>query len=283
MPSNPQTLFEQSKCFACYGLSEGDLLRLALLDGISQGGIPASCANLEGAEADPTGIYTPEFIGQVYVTSGHVWQSTGLTSADWTEICNDAPSTAIAFENVTFDEFKIGGDIIHTEFLFPNLTDIPNGVFAFGANTALTTLSAPLLVTTDDTITFNDCTSLTTVDLSSLQTCLIGFLFFYNCPLLTTLLLPSLVTVGSNVDGNGCTSLTTFSVPAWLPTNGTAIDLNGCALLAASVNQILARCVAAGVTTCVIDLSGGTNAAPTGQGIVDKADLITAGNTVTTN
>lgn len=32
-----------------------------------------------------------------------------------------------------------------------------------------------------------------------------------------------------------------------------------------------------------INLSGGTNAAPTGQGLTDKATLITAGWTVTTN
>ena len=106
------------------------------------------------------------------------------------------------------------------------------------------------------------------------------------CVVITAVSLPSLTTVGlsgNTFDTQGCTLLQTISVPVWLPTDGLIINCAGCALNAASVNQILARCVASGVTTCTIDLSGGTNAAPSGQGITDKADLITAGNTVTTN
>lgn len=52
-----------------------------------------------------------------------------------------------------------------------------------------------------------------------------------------------------------------------------------------SVNTILHLTLRGGmdVTPGSIDLSGGTNAAPTGQGITDKATLILAGWTVTTN
>ena len=49
------------------------------------------------------------------------------------------------------------------------------------------------------------------------------------------------------------------------------------------VNAILANAVANGMTGGTIFLQYAGNAAPTGQGIIDKADLITAGNTVTTN
>jgi hypothetical protein len=49
------------------------------------------------------------------------------------------------------------------------------------------------------------------------------------------------------------------------------------------VNAILHRFVVAATTTDTIDLSGGTNAAPAGAGIADKATLIAAGNTVVTN
>jgi len=58
------------------------------------------------------------------------------------------------------------------------------------------------------------------------------------------------------------------------------------ALPAAAVNQILADFVVSlgigGRVTCTVNTSGGTNAAPTGQGILDKATLIAAGWTVTT-
>lgn len=50
-----------------------------------------------------------------------------------------------------------------------------------------------------------------------------------------------------------------------------------------NTNQILAEAVASGVSGGTLDLSGGTNAAPTGQGLIDKATLILAGWTVTTN
>ena len=49
------------------------------------------------------------------------------------------------------------------------------------------------------------------------------------------------------------------------------------------VNTILANAVANGMIGGTIALDWPGNAAPTGQGILDKATLITAGNTVTTN
>ncbi len=59
------------------------------------------------------------------------------------------------------------------------------------------------------------------------------------------------------------------------------------ALTAAAVNGILAAFVAAGRTsangTCYISIGGTGNAAPTGQGITDKATLISRGWTVGTN
>lgn len=58
-------------------------------------------------------------------------------------------------------------------------------------------------------------------------------------------------------------------------------------LPAAAVNAILAAFVAAGRTsasgTCILNLGGTGNAAPTGQGITDKATLVSRGWTVTTN
>ena len=49
------------------------------------------------------------------------------------------------------------------------------------------------------------------------------------------------------------------------------------------INAILAALVAGGLLNGVVNLSGGTNAAPSGQGIVDAGTLVTNGWTVTTN
>jgi hypothetical protein len=66
----------------------------------------------------------------------------------------------------------------------------------------------------------------------------------------------------------------------------TAAELSGNALPASAVNQVLADFVVSlgisGRVVCSVNLSGGMNAAPTGQGIIDKATLIAAGWTVTT-
>lgn len=78
----------------------------------------------------------------------------------------------------------------------------------------------------------------------------------------------------------------------WIDTNqmsggGFTLDFSTNALTAADVNAILSVCASAigvySLESVTLDLSGGTNAAPTGQGITDKAALITAGWTVTTN
>jgi hypothetical protein len=96
---------------------------------------------------------------------------------------------------------------------------------------------------------------------------------------------PNLVSVPSTgfLVCKNATLLTTVLLPNFLPGNGLTIDFSGCALTAASVNAILARCIAnAAYVTGTVTLTGGTNAAPTGQGLTDKAALILRGVTVTT-
>lgn len=80
---------------------------------------------------------------------------------------------------------------------------------------------------------------------------------------------------------------TYLSVNALIGSGATTLDFSGNALPVADVNKLLLRfrqAFDAGLPgSWTIDLSGGTNATPTGQGITDKAALITAGWTVTTN
>ena len=68
----------------------------------------------------------------------------------------------------------------------------------------------------------------------------------------------------------------------------TTLDASGNAIIAAAdINAILADLRTSydlpGRVTCTVKLDGGTNAAPTGQGITDKNFLNANGWTVTTN
>jgi len=124
---------------------------------------------------------------------------------------------------------------------------------------------------------------------------------FANCSVIPSISLPALTTVNGQtaqlVQYNGitptmiqhallfdnCPSLTTVSIPNLVFQNGRGYLFDGCALNVASVNHILARAVASGVTGAYITLDGGTNAAPAGQGAADKSALLIAGNSVSTN
>lgn len=77
---------------------------------------------------------------------------------------------------------------------------------------------------------------------------------------------------------------TTFTT-ILIPTTNTIsqISLIRCDLTEESVNHVLAQCKSNGMSSGIIDLSLGTSAPPSGQGIIDKADLITAGVNVETN
>jgi hypothetical protein len=95
---------------------------------------------------------------------------------------------------------------------------------------------------------------------------------------------PNLVSVTGGIQITGAVFLTSVSLPMYLPSNGTSVNFGTDALSAATVNHLLARCVAnVAYVSGTVSLNGGTSAAPTGQGIIDKATLIGRGVTVNTN
>jgi hypothetical protein len=104
-----------------------------------------------------------------------------------------------------------------------------------------------------------------------------------GCTSLTTLTTHAEWTALIGLEVSGCTSLTTLATHAeWTALIGLVVS--GCALTESSVNAILATLNSIpGLTGAYIDLSGGTSAAPTGQGITDYGALTLAGNTVTVN
>ncbi len=76
--------------------------------------------------------------------------------------------------------------------------------------------------------------------------------------------------------------LVNLSVPNFKPGNGMTVDFSGNALSVDSVNALLIQCAAnVAFASGIVDVSGGTNAAPTGAGAAAVTTL--TGRTVTVN
>jgi hypothetical protein len=198
--------------------------------------------------------------------------NTSLTSATLTSLATVAGE--IDFINTAL-----------TTISLPALTAVNGGGgFMITNNLLLTTLSVPLLVTIAVNLSIND-TALTTISMPALTS--VGTeLFLFSNAALTSISLPALISPGSpgDFDAGNCPNLSSVSFPNIIfPDNGQSVNIAGAALDGASVNHILARLVASGVTSLSINIGGGTSAAPSGQGIIDKGILIVAGNSVTTN
>lgn len=168
-------------------------------------------------------------------------------------------------------------------FTAPSLTHVYSSTIYVVDMLSLTTVSMPLLVDSVSggaDIYFNALPLLTSIDLTSFQTA--QYLAVSDATSLVSLSLPALLSAELTI--SGCTALVTLSVPLWTPTNTKNVNCSGNALSAASVNHILARCIAnPAYDTGTISLDGGTNAAPSGQGIVDAGILAIRGCTVNTN
>lgn len=159
-------------------------------------------------------------------------------------------------------------------------------VIQFQAANDLLTFSAPNLVTWDGSgaLTFINCTAITSISLPLLATVPAGAPTFTGNTALTTLNLASLQSAGLGMSTANSTLLSNLTLGPLVLTNTKVYNFSNCALPSATVNYILARGVAsASFVTGTINLNGGTNGAPTGQGIADKATLIGRGCTVSTN
>lgn len=178
-----------------------------------------------------------------------------------------------------------------TAVSFPDLRRIYSLELVLDNCANLTSISAPNLQYTDAGISVQNCASLAGVlSLPSLING--GFpgsvqLQFNGCPNITALNFPSL---NNELDAfwfNNCTKLNSVIIGSGcVMMGGNEIHGQNCALNASTVNNILhigatSPDLAGGLLQ--INLDGGTNAAPTGQGIADKGALIANGNICTTN
>lgn len=137
-----------------------------------------------------------------------------------------------------------------------------------------------------DTLRFTNNTGLTSFTAASLGT-IAGSLNLGNCTALTAFSAASLSNLTGSLILSGCTALAAATLSANITTsNGFTANLSGCALPTANVDFILAA-FAAGIgstTSGTLDLSGGTNGAPTGgSSNADYLTLTAAGITVSKN
>lgn len=281
---------------------------LELPELISVGGFSyfgSNCPNLVSASVSKLiscgGFEASQSPNLVSLSIPFLTTSTGGVSFD-----DNASLTAVDLSSlVSATGLSFRNDPSLAELSFPSLTTIAGGGSIAADNAVLTSLSMPELTNVDGNFFGLYSLNLSEFPLDSLVS--VGGVFYIfgwpnieslsypllqtaqillwsGNPSLTSVSLPAFTTAIGDLQISGNSSLVSVSLPVYLPTNGTSIDLDSCALDAASVNHILARAVAnPAYVSGSIFLDGGTNAAPTGQGIIDKATLQGRGVTVTTN
>ena len=180
-----------------------------------------------------------------------------------------------------------------TSLSFPMLEDL-GGSYTPATMASLTTLSTPALAYVGGSLNISIMAALTSVSMPSLLN-VVGSWTVATMASLTTISLPAMVSYGSTIaatTGLGNLTTVTLGTPGTLKRiSGATINISGQKLDQASVNGILALLVSldgTGGTTLwgagkTVNLSGGTSAAPSGQGIINKATLVARTATVTTN
>jgi hypothetical protein len=158
-----------------------------------------------------------------------------------------------------------------------------NGKIYIADNQSLTTINLQNLQTVQSYINIYNCDSLISTSFPLLESVSNGIAVRY-CNSLTSINIPNLTTcVNGGFQANGNTSLTTLNISS-ITTYSGYFDASNCALNQTSIDGILNQLANVVVLTNeYVDLSGGTNAAPSVTGATYVAILTGAGCTVTTN
>ncbi|CAN5842882.1 hypothetical protein BH11BAC4_BH11BAC4_07590 [soil metagenome] len=192
-----------------------------------------------------------------------------------------------ALNSVTQD-IAISSNAQLNTFTAPVLTSIATGASSGGlslqTNPALTSINIGQLNNTPS-LTISGNAALSSLNLSSLATA--GTVNVVNSPLLTSVTFPSLTKLnganGSSV--SGCTNVTSVSLPVLTTFLNGGFNINQCSLPSAEVNYLLNKFVSLvpNIFNRILDFRQSIPAPPTGQGIIDKATLLSRSNTVTTD
>lgn len=213
---------------------------------------------------------------------------------------NFTPSNMAALTTLTLTSLtNVGGLFNLTSFGALTTLSLPalasvGATFAPSSMASLTTFSMPVLVNIGANFNPSSMGSLTTLSAPVLAK-LGGQLGPSNMASLTTASFPELVSVGGTVAMNSSlgnlANVTLGTIGTLKSIGGATINISGQKLTADSVNGILALLVSLDGTDGTtlwgsgktLTINGGTNSAPTGLGITDKATLQARGATVTTN
>jgi len=231
------------------------------------------------------------------------WQMLALTDIDMPSLvtvggtlfiqdCNVLTNLDLTALTTATLQIAISGNFL-TWFSLPALTSCPN--FNVGYNWP--SFSVPNIVTSQyislswssPSINFNSLQTLdslqlamagsTSISLPALNTVNIG-MSVYNCTDLVTLSMPNLNNV-PNLWIFSNSLLTTVTL--WTLSNTISFSWSDCAFNVATVNSILVKLDANGLSNGTVTLIGGTNATPTGAGATAAANLISKWWTVATN
>lgn len=181
------------------------------------------------------------------------------------EASTDSVDELVSFPNiVTVESISLDGFSVCKSVNIPGIVGItgPDGLYISNMP-ALTSLSFPALNSIASIAVISD-----DVGVNSL---------------LSSVDLPVLHIIASDTYCRRNPLLQSFNAPVWVPNNHTTIDFSNNSLSTTSVQQILRRCVLAGVTTCVIKLSGGTNSGVASLNAQGHADVVTLGAQLTIN
>ena len=252
------------------------------------------------------GLTTLELTNLVGLTNGNFSpeKMAALTSLSLPALAyvggNFSPATMAALTSLSIPSLVyVGGNVATSTMAslvslgFPALRFV-GGTLNFGTMAALTSLTFPSLVYVGNVTSPFTMASLSSLSFPALTYC--GAQFGPNgMALLTSCSAPNMVYYGSIISlytSMGNVTSVVLGTPGTLKAIvGATINISGQKLNAASVNGILALLVSLDGTNGTtlwgagktLTINGGTNAAPSGQGILDKATLQARTATVTTN
>lgn len=315
---DPKALMHAAKCFKCVPKGTLEEVMAYLLCQIANGGggpggncsiswEPESVNLIDVAswikgptQPSWTGI-TSVTINESHMPSGvYIRNQTSLLSANFDSLIDvdpieDGPwqfqfEGCINLKTITAPLLKEVGGVISCDgpslesFDLPSLTSAHHGVYLEG-NSNLKTLNWPLVssLTTPlagDQAIFNS-TGLVALDFPSLVTC--DFMQAVGCSSLTSINLPLLSSPITQLRTSNCPLLSDVNLSQMILSDTGVLWIDGCALTASSVENVLRRCVVSGTANANINLSGGTNAGLASLSAQGQADAATLGAQLTIN
>lgn len=271
-------LLDEVKCYACLGASISQLIKLALMRRVLLAANPSADVSVAGLM---------EYAKCYACYGASTVQLLELALMDQVQQSDVSSCLLSTYPSYVTTELGVYADVTHPS---PGMTEIiwrsasVGQFFQIISQPDLTTVRMPNLVTANGDVAFNSDPKLTLVEFPLLTTINSNFDMSTNASL-NSISFPSLVNINKTFSIRTSPLLTSINMGNVVFANGATrqYHFNGCALPASFINHILARMVASGVTNITSNLSGGTNAAPSGQGVIDKAALIAAGCTISTN